>query len=545
MTTHKDRMADIGAWVIPPLGTPERARLDKFISQTSGDSAHQKKLKETFEKAKALISVQSLNGIGFPADKQIREFNLEYNGRVFRGSLRDMPASFNVAEAFNCFVPSTSTFRIRDERDYIFSFDDFIDFVTSDLVDESKVDLESDMEEGKIYSFNSVDSKSQMRFSSGGGAQYEFASVSLVRFGSEISLILLAGQECDLLAETEKIKKSAWESTRPLSHRVHIEADECRELRAEPLFENSNLWKTVVLVRFDNSKKTIDARYVFQDWGRMYRTISDDVDGYLGPDGQFLDEMKEVYLSAKTSILVHSALFELCKTCLLIPAYARYFESDIVVERHPTELLDFRKKVSNRKTVSLVGAKYLLGHREVFRIPSRNQRSSTSSAFLAPEYNVETSGYWKRLGPRDVGRDKNGAVIHGRTWVSQTLSWVQESTENEALIAARPRPTSDADNCGFIYVMRSAAHERDIFKVGLTRRTSDIRSAELSRTTGSPDLFLVVQEWAVADCVAVERAVHQRLEKYRINPKREFFRAPYNVIFSAIDETIRELEPGA
>lgn len=189
-----------------------------------------------------------------------------------------------------------------------------------------------------------------------------------------------------------------------------------------------------------------------------------------------------------------------------------------------------------------MSAKYLIAHREAFRIPSRNQRSSTSSAFLAPEYKIETSGYWKQLGPRDVGRDKNGAVIHGRTWVSQTLSWVQEPTENETLVAARSRVISDSENSGFIYVMRSAAHEKDIFKVGLTRRTSDIRSAELSRTTGSPDLFLVVQEWAVADCVAVERAVHQRLAKYRINPKREFFRAPYNIIFAAIDATLAELE---
>lgn len=318
-------MAEIGAWAIPARGTPERVRLDKFVSAKSSDAAHQRKIKEIFEKAKALVAVQSLNGLGFPADKQIREFNLEYNARVFSGSLRDMPGSFNVVEAFNHFIPSSATFCIPDEKDFIFSFDDFVDFVTSDLIDENKVDLSSEMEEGKIYSFNSVDAKSQIKFSGGSGEQYEFSSVSLVRSGDEVSMILLAGQECDMLAETEKIRKTVEDGTRPLPHRAHLMTDETRELRAEPLFENSDLWKTVVLVRFDNRKKTIDARYLFRDWGRMYYTITDDTNGYLGPNGQFLDEMKDVYLSAKTSILIHSALFELCKTCLLLPAYARHF----------------------------------------------------------------------------------------------------------------------------------------------------------------------------------------------------------------------------
>jgi hypothetical protein len=543
MSTHKDRMGEIGFWATPTPGTSERTKLDKFISAKQGDAVHRKKIQDIFEKAKALVQVQSVNGLGFPADKQIREYNAEYNGRVFSGGLRDLPGSFNVVEAFNRFIPPSATFCIRDEKDFLFSFDDFIDFVTSDLIDAENADFDSVLEEGKIYSFNSIDAKSQIKISSGSDEQYEFSSVSLVRFGDEVSMVLLAGQECDLAVETEKIRSNAVGKISALPHRAHLEMDKERELRAEPLYENSNLWKTVVAVRFDKRSRTIDARYLFRDWGKMYFVLTDDLETYVRPNGEFWDKgVEKVYKSAKESIGIHSALFELCKTCLLLPAYAQHFEADIVVERHPTKLLDFRKKVSNRKAITLVPAKYLIGHREAFRIPSRNQRSSTSSAFLAPEYQIETSGYWKQLGPRDVGRDKNGGVIHGRTWVSQTLSWVQEPAGNETLVATRNNPTADSKNSGFIYVMRSAAHAKDIFKVGLTRRASDIRSAELSRNTSSPDHFLVVQEWAVSDCVAVERAVHQRLAEYRINPKREFFRAPYNVIYAAIDATLSELE---
>lgn len=543
MRAHRDRIREIAAWAIPEPGTPERARFDKYMSARKGDAAHQKELKETFERAKALVEIQGVNGLGFPADKQLREFNAEYNGRVFSGGLRDLPGSFNVVEAFNTFLPRSATFYIRDEKDFIFSFDDFIDFVTSELSDTQSTDFDTTMEEGKIYSFNSVDAQSQTKFSNDSGEQYEFSSASLVRFGHEVSMILLAGQECDLAAEAEKIKGKVEENVTPLPHRAHVKPADELELRAEPLFENSNLWKTVVLIRFDNRSKTVDARYLLRDAGKMYFIFSDDPESYIRPDGQFWNEQTEqVYKSAIESIGVHSALFELCKTCLLLPTYALHFESDIVVERHPTELLDFRKKVSNRKTVSLVPAKHLIAHREAFRIPARDQHSSTSSSFLPPDYRIETSGYWKRLGPRDVGRDKNGAVVHGRTWVSQTLSWVQDPTENQPLVATRSNRAPSSENSGFIYVMRSAAHEKNIFKIGLTRRTSDIRSAELSRSTSSPDQFLVVEDFAVSNCLVAERAIHQRLAEYRINPGREYFRAPYGVIRKAIQATLSELE---
>ena len=59
---------------------------------------HKKYLNDTFEIGTALVQVQHVNGAGLRADTQLREFNLEYNGRVFKGSLRDMPASFNVVE---------------------------------------------------------------------------------------------------------------------------------------------------------------------------------------------------------------------------------------------------------------------------------------------------------------------------------------------------------------------------------------------------------------------------------------------------------------
>jgi T5orf172 domain len=94
---------------------------------------------------------------------------------------------------------------------------------------------------------------------------------------------------------------------------------------------------------------------------------------------------------------------------------------------------------------------------------------------------------------------------------------------------------------GFIYVLRNAAHQIDIFKIGLTRRDVAVRAAELSRGTGIPDIFLTVQEWLVPDVVYAEKRIHQLLNDYRLKDAREFFRADYTVIRSVVELVVNEL----
>ena len=140
---------------------------------------------------------------------------------------------------------------------------------------------------------------------------------------------------------------------------------------------------------------------------------------------------------------------------------------------------------------------------------------------------------------QSIGEDKNSQSIQGRTWVTKTLEWTESKKSKSPLQVTRK--SVSGDNEGYIYVMRSAAHEKNVFKVGLTRRDSDTRSKELSRSTSSPDHFLVVEDWEVSDCVLAEKLIHDMLDEYRVNPKREYFKAPYKVIFKTIDEVIDTL----
>lgn len=540
MASHNDRMAEIGFWAAPKPDSAAGKRLRERIEKFGNAPEHKKRVAETFRSAVALVEVQKRNGAGFSADKQLREYNLEYNGRVFHGSLRDMPGSFNVVEAFNKFIPRTATFELRTEHDHLFSFQNFIDWATSEAPDNAADESIKLLEEGQIYSFNSIDRPSNLLFSNKNNTEFGFSSVSLVRFSNEVSIILTAGQKCDLAEESEKIKE-AWESVSIPPHRAHIKPADDLVTRAEPLPEDPSLWKTVVLQRLDTSSKTVDARYVFQDWGSSYSGPCDDISAFMF-DGEITEERKQQYKKIAEALEEYETLLELCKSCLLLPLFFRVHDDDIEIQRHPTTFRDYRALLKNKKTIERVEARHWVTHRELKRIRYSAVRSPDRATFDAPNYLIERTGYWRKLEMGSEGRDKAGRPIQGRTWVEQTLSWVEDEPRDKTLHASRASSSKVGESAGYIYVMRSAAHPKDVFKVGLTRRTTEQRSRELSQSTASPDHLFVMQEWETSDCILAEREIHAKLDAYRINPKREFFSAPYKTIFLVIDEVISRID---
>ena len=92
----------------------------------------------------------------------------------------------------------------------------------------------------------------------------------------------------------------------------------------------------------------------------------------------------------------------------------------------------------------------------------------------------------------------------------------------------------------YIYVMECATQPKDYFKIGSSRRSSDLRADELSAETGAITRYHVIRQWEVPDCHKAESLIHQALDEYRVNPKREFFQVSYSVIFAEIDRIAKE-----
>lgn len=343
-------------------------------------------------------------------------------------------------------------------------------------------------------------------------------------------------------AKIEEIKESL-RNQKIFSHRSHIQPSEDFEVGAMPLSENCPLLKSIVLARIDLDRQTFDARYVYEDWGQSYHGVTDDMSAFIDSSGNFINRDAEEHVKKMPEVMSqYQTLFDLCKTCLFLPDYFEMYSEDVRIERHPTEFRKFRNKQKNKKTIALVGSVYKIPYRQPAVLIREPRRSPARAEFSTPDIKIESSGFWKKLPIDSQGKDKNGNPITGRTWVSKTLSWVEELVGDSKVAIARNKTATSTENSGFIYVMRSGAHQKDVFKIGLTKRDSETRSKELSSSTSSPDHFLVVEEWFVKDCVLAEKLIHQKLDNYRVNPKREYFKARYSVIFSVIDEVITEIE---
>jgi hypothetical protein len=94
---------------------------------------------------------------------------------------------------------------------------------------------------------------------------------------------------------------------------------------------------------------------------------------------------------------------------------------------------------------------------------------------------------------------------------------------------------------GKIYILRNSAFKDGVVKIGLTERNSEIRSNEISSATGVPIQFEVLFEDDVLDVKMAEKKIHQRLEKYRVNPKREFFKLPLKLAVKTVFDVCFEV----
>ncbi len=540
--TFKSRMQEIGFWAAPKKGTSAYEMIIERMKEKDKDPNFKKKMKEHFEKSSALRIIQCLNGAGLPQDEMIREYNEEYNNRLFNHSLHDMPSSFNTAEAFTRFLPHLSVFNLLKEIDHIVSFVDYLDFVTSD--DDGLKDLAGlqFMEEGTIYSYNGSHDPEELTFQCADSSTFAVSGVSLVKNGNEVNVLMLAGEKCNLNDKTSELE-AAYSQLCPAKHRQHIAPSQHFRIEAVPLIEGTSLWKTIVMCRIDTANSSIDVRYIAQDCGQSFQGKTDDISVFLNPDGSFIDERFEGIAERQAKeLLKYQSLFEFVKICLNLPLYVYRNEDHVKIERHPTQYKEIRGKLKYKKVEKYAPISEKIALRNVLFVQPISKDGASSKIFYSPGIKIETSGYWKKL-PLDVlGQDKSGQPIHGRTWVEKRITWVEENSRIKPIKTSNIA-RSQLSNPGFIYVMRCAAHGKDIFKVGLTSRTTDLRSNELTSSTSAPDQFLVVEEWEASNCELAEKLIHERLEQYRINPKREFFQARYSIICSVIREVISELEP--
>ena len=541
MKSNINRRKEIFRDVLPPVGT--KAYLDAIEKHKKWEQENPRIRefnKKSWEKVTKSLEAQFLSNCDFITEISLRNYLTEFNNRAWKYGLRSMPVMFNIMEAFFNYRKPEIYFELIEEENYLISFFDFIDFITSKEFEDNKTLIDDNITPDIIYNFNVGKDLEEIKFKNDEDEEFIIAGVSIIRRENEITVLMVTGKR---KTEDISINKDTiyFDTQNPNKAEIIDEIKETlktQEFEYEYLDDDKKYIKVLVSSRIDLETMTIDARYVAEETNLMFNVVTDEIDGFLNEKGNFIsDELKSAYENSREKIEVFNPIFEVIKLSLYLPYYFNLKEESIVEEILDTH---FKKQYSSpltkRKFSNVFGHK--ASTKSLFSIDTNNVFSPDKIKLRDDLFKVQTNGYWKKLGLDEIGLDKKGNPIHGRTWVNQNLSWFE--AKEEELIVEKDTELFKEPNAGFIYILRNPTMEKNIFKIGLTRNDVDDRVNQLSKTS-VPDKFYKSQEWNVKDCVKAEKEIHSRLIDYRVDPRREFFKIDYDKAIAVIKEVIDEI----
>ena len=499
-----------------------------------------KKLKKQFDLGFDIVYCQLNSGADLISDKNIRYYQMEYNDRFWNYGPTSFSTSLNIVEPFMAYNVDNGCFELLEEEDYLFSLFDFINFITSSKFDSSKISIEESFIEDLIYHYNVSSPLKELSFKTNNNREFFVGGISLVRRKNEVSVILYCGEKIDEdeIRQCLQDNDTSKMKINPNKKDLGLKIDEVKGTEFVPFEGNDDLWFTVSGTNIDIEAKTIDFRYMARDLNNIFQVTSDNVSHHLDEKEEFKSE--DSFKSYKHSMELledSSSLTEFAMHCMYLPYWTELMEENITQVDYKTNLEKIFKGPINRRKYKNVQSQFKLYTKPVFIIESENVEIKRSQDLPETGFVIETSGYWRKLQIDEVGEDKKGKEIIGKTWVARSDSYVANSFRPTK---AEYEPEFSGENSGYIYIQRTAAMEEDIFKIGLTRNSVEQRAKQLSNTSAA-DKFLVLAKFASKDCVVAEKTLHKKLNDYRINPKREYFRLNIQKAYKIVSKTIEEL----
>ena len=520
MKEHLKRRIENSKGLIPKEGTPEYDAVIKRLKKHEENNPKlQKAIVQNMSEALKTLELQYANGIGLFMDSEIRNYLGEFNHRSWNYGHRSMPIMFNIMEAFFHLDKRLNYWRLLDEEDYSISFFDFIDYYTSNEFIYDIKEINESLEENLIYNFNVGYDLKEIIFKTENAEEFVIAGVSLIRRGNEVTMLFNTGQIIDTSKKTDELIPLAEMQRAVGKEKIEVADDKVRE--AIKLNDDPNLWKILIACRFDLESQTIDTRYIAKDVGDSYTILTDDLTGFM-VDGEWGDPAySETFKNIAMEVENYNSIFELAKACLFLPNYFNFFEEDIEEDDYDTKVKKILKNPFKKREFDKADNKFKIRKKTLW-ILNRNKTFSADRIKLRDDnFKVENSGFWKKLNDDQFGTDKKGNPIEGKTWVNQKESYYVADKE-ELIIGIKNTQEFTTKNAGRIYIMRNGNLGDNVYKIGLTTKTTDERARQLSKTS-IPDKFYVMREWNVKDCYLAEKNIHELLDKYRVDKRREFF----------------------
>ena len=526
-------MLERGITAPPPPWHPSYEEAVKLVKGYFADHPSiEREVRKRFQKLQYAIAVQKLNGSGFLMPQILRHFLLEYQTRMVTHGIHSLPLSFNVIEAFLHFNSDYLGYDLRQEKDHLLSAEDYYDWYTNENLPPSPSFLTDVINEGTVYSYDMVSDADGFRVKVD-DSEFVIAGISLVRHKQELSCILVTGESPPTPPDKQLRKRATHEpemyrGKEGLTPAPDLTVND-RYLAAYPGFG-----QVLILCRLDLQTSTYDVRNISIDAGDRYIVHTDDVED-IGLSGADVEKYARI---ANEALERYGPLFSILTSTIFVPATFVALNTNVEERSFPTELSAKQHDKHIQAAMKGLDGKHCITERPVTFLRLSEKTSNDQLRIDAPDLQFSSAGYWKTLPPGHIGEDKDGNKVVGRSWITRTESWFSENPSTVLLT----RPTQDIDGAdpGVVYVMRSPSHACDIYKVGLTRCPPAQRASQLN-TTGVPLPHEVIAQWDVGDCKKVEDIAHLRLGRYRVNPKREYFRVALKTIVATINQIVEEL----
>ena len=452
-------------------------------------NAEQKRAARMTSKVARLLDLaQSMTGPGFPLDRKLREFVREFNNRVFMAKGDEQPQSFNVLQAF--VEPHEKAFLLKILPEIFHSLD--LNFVLDKLTDPNRrigtKELMS-LREGIIYHVNIPGSYQNLQFLGNDGLA--FYGAAFVRHGEELSIIGIAakgGRQTTLPAFA--FNEGDLEPDRQFLRlgRENIDVNHAE------FYEDDSLYPVVILTRTDLFRKTTMIQFVLEELKDIFNIYSDsrELYTYLSKErGMKINEVSEIFDKSFDKIQEYSDVFAFIRE-IPLSVINLDNEDELAIRRYPTELKLSENNTKTKKIKKTFSQKEVPSYVEVKSIIGIASDTKIYD-WQTETFKTEQSGYWKTIGPGKSGVGKNGDRVYGRTWVTVNESWTEslgfQPTEHSGSL--RVKVNTDSNDVGFIYVMRSANHPKDQYKIGFTNKDVYGRADQLYATSGQPDRFNV------------------------------------------------------
>lgn len=536
--------------------------------------------KESF----ASLDAQQKGGAGLLADENLRYFQRDYTNRVLSHGPNSLPTSYEILDAFFEHRKDLPGFFLLPEKDYLFSFSDFLEYVTEATAPSTNLQALRGFEENVVYHATSQDLPDALLLETLGTSAYSVRAASLVLRGEYLTVMLCLAEQLPEKKLAELVFNPENLVPNPIKLTLH---EQLKTASIKPaLIPGTELLSSIAMVRFDLNTGQMHSRGLMRDMTDTFRVWTDTASalsysGVQEESVQFLNMVKELDAA--------DALWEVAKTMTLLPAYLKAKVSNIQQQQKPT-LLGRSASVSSKIRQGLKGLRNQ--DKVLFRtiaavqaMPRGGPLSVSGRSFVAPAFQVPVAGYWRVYSDTSrIGHDVNGLPVSGKTWVKahtrhkdkapapdvkvvyikaslseararlakyRATQGIPEGTQLPVQVElpslplttlsreAASGPEAPRETGAFVYVMRCHAHSENLFKVGFTDRDPQLRAKELSAATSAPSPFTVLQAWVVTDGYAAEQSAHAELRDVRLSANREFFQLGYQELCSRIERSLR------